>query len=365
MKPRLFNALSIGIGVLAGSWAVPVAANDGLVVYVECTSPEGMKSQGSGVLVSSEGHVLTARHVMPDGANCQASIGNNTRSKRAIRPSFASRKIDGGFDALLMEFGRDATETFPFASLCPVTDDLKGRPIIAKGFHASSFGAPSSTDGILSSTAINFEGLIETTAMTVNGKSGGPVFLRGSDAIVGIIAGASFTPQGVVSTYSMLATDAVISDLPMLTISKECLAMDGGFTKPDPDWGVVEVKDKQSDLKPSTTGYATGPEVLQTISTRDPSDEIVLHKEIAMIGKDQTNICLHNVSGSPKRLRVSGQEIIASAGLPITCAAIHKSGGHVQFAKQKSDGAFHLVGNFTVKPDIFAGQGITFRWTGN
>jgi|GEM_PF-4501952 len=214
------------IACLVALWpSTPAKASDALVVYIECTGQDGARSQGSGILVSADGHVLTARHVVPDGASCQASIGNNTRQKRGIRKSFETRKIDGDFDAVLMEFGKDTGEAFPFAQVCSITDALKGKEIIAKGFHADSFGAPSATDGILSNTNIDFSGMIETTAMTVNGKSGGPVFLKDTDKIVGIIAGAQFTAQGIVSSYKMLAIDAILGDLDMISAQPNCTRM--------------------------------------------------------------------------------------------------------------------------------------------
>lgn len=219
---RFSFLLSLGLSSIASAMPSPTLANDDLVVYIECAGKEGQTTQGSGVLVSENGHVLTARHVVPDGFECLASVGNSSLPKRGLRPSFQSNSINSKFDALVMEFGRNTGETFPFASLCTVTDNLKGSNIVAKGFHSGSFGAPSSTDGILSNTYIRPDGFVETTAMTINGKSGGPVFLQGTDNIVGIIAGAEFNVQGIVSSYSVLATNAVLGSVNLLTVAGEC-----------------------------------------------------------------------------------------------------------------------------------------------
>ncbi len=219
---RLVPTHALVVALAASVMATPAFANDDLVVYIECEGKNGDTTQGSGVLVSSQGHVLTARHVVPDGFLCQASIGNSTLPKRGVRPSFQSNNINDRFDALLLEFGRNAGETFPFALLCQVTEALNGSRITAKGFHAGSFGPPSSSDGILSNTYISFNGLIETTAMTTEGKSGGPVFLHGTNAIVGIIAGAQFSNLGIVSSYSILATNAVQGSVDLLTEARDC-----------------------------------------------------------------------------------------------------------------------------------------------
>jgi len=202
--------------------ARPAHASDETVVFIECSTDDGSLSKGSGVLVSGQGHVLTARHVVPEGSTCRASVGNNSLQLRGIQPSFAAQQMDEDFDAILLEFGTSEGESFEFAQVCPVTEALKGRDLIAKGFHANSFGGPSSTDGILSSSQIDFGGMIETTAMTVNGKSGGPVFLKDTGIIVGIVAGAEFTPLGIVSTYRVLSINAVLRDLDMLSIAQSC-----------------------------------------------------------------------------------------------------------------------------------------------
>lgn len=227
--------------LLAGLPASLAQANDKLVVYIECAAPDGSSSQGSGVLVSPDGHVLTARHVIGADSNCTASIGNNTREKRGIRPSYASRNIDDDFDIMVMEFGRDTEERFAFAPVCAMSGGLKGKEIVAKGFHKDSFGAPSTTEGVLSSTAINYDGIVETSAMTVSGKSGGPVFLKGTDNVLGIIAGAQFTAQGVVSYYGMLAADTVIKDLDMLQTPDACDVA-----------AVVEPLQNEDDVLPNT-----------------------------------------------------------------------------------------------------------------
>lgn len=238
-------------------------ANDALVVYIECTAPDDVKTQGSGVLVSEQGHVLTARHVVPKGAKCRASIGNSTREMRGIRPSFESRKIDGDFDALLMEFGADANETFPYAPICALSNDLKEKEIIAKGFHSDSFGPPSSTNGILSNIKPNFNGIIETSAMTVNGKSGGPVFLKDTDTILGIVAGAKFTNTGVVSYYGMLTADGVLDDLDLLERRDDCQTSRAKKDdRPSEDWDdtlVAAAPDTKKDAAATARRAKPGP----------------------------------------------------------------------------------------------------------
>jgi|GEM_PF-3906994 len=218
LKKQLLAGLGLGLATLVtGGYA---AANDALVVYIECSGPDGARTQGSGVLVNETGLFLTARHVVPKGSDCRASVGDNTKPLRKVRQNFRSNKIAESFDARLMEFG--ASEVFPNATACALSPALKGTAIVAKGFHADSFGSPSETEGVLSVAQPDPSGMIETTAMTVNGKSGGPVFLKDTNTIVGIIAGAQFTAQGIVSSYKMLAVDALLGDLDVLKQPQSC-----------------------------------------------------------------------------------------------------------------------------------------------
>jgi hypothetical protein len=48
---------------------------ESVIVYVKCKALDGKISRGTGVLVSSEGAVLTAKHVVPLGYTCLDEVG--------------------------------------------------------------------------------------------------------------------------------------------------------------------------------------------------------------------------------------------------------------------------------------------------
>lgn len=162
-----------------------VMAEDGIIVHIQCTSK---KSVGSGVIVSAEGHVLTAKHVLPNGSSCTASIG----STEGERFELTLLRIADNYDAALYKI--EAERAFPrYATVCPLE---KQREIRTAGFHSLMTGPPARKDGIVSTVKIE-NGAVQITAPVISGESGGPVFLKGTSSLVGIIKGADFDTMGL------------------------------------------------------------------------------------------------------------------------------------------------------------------------
>lgn len=201
------------------------AQSDALIVYIECrseTDPSSVR-QGSGVVVSAAGHVLTARHVAPDGYACRGALGNRADPLRGLIRTHHNLNLSPGIDGRVLRFVANEGEEFAHARYCRVNPDLVGRRLQAKAFHAQSVAGPSVTSGVLSTAIPSELGILETDVMTVAGKSGGPVFLEGSDAIVGIVAGAEFDPSGEPLYYGILVAEAFAVPLaPMLELADDC-----------------------------------------------------------------------------------------------------------------------------------------------
>jgi lysylphosphatidylglycerol synthetase-like protein (DUF2156 family) len=73
--------------------------------------------------------------------------------------------------------------------------ELKGQPLLAAGFFldaADPNWRPSPRDGILSSVYPDANGIVQTTVPTTPGMNGGPVLLKDTGALLGIVAGAVF-----------------------------------------------------------------------------------------------------------------------------------------------------------------------------
>lgn len=196
--------------------AAPSAAQgiDETVVFIECTSPGQTPRRGSGVLVSPEGHVLTAKHVvfgaaerMPDGTVCEGVIGNAKRGK----DEFFLQDFSRDFDAALLKLpGND----YPFLKYCRLNNRFQRQTVYATGFPLKSpTGVPSSRVGVLSTTQIPANGQIETDSTTTEGMSGGMVTLANSSHLIGIVSGVSIDPgTGIPSHWSVLAAQVLDDD---------------------------------------------------------------------------------------------------------------------------------------------------------
>lgn len=205
-----------------------------MVVYIECRAPDDPSDVrfGSGVLVSPAGHVLTARHVAPDGYHCAGAIANRTNPLRGLLRTHHTLTLDSAIDGTILRFAANPGETFSYARYCRVTPDLVGRRLVTKAFHQQSRAEPSTTVGVLSTSIPSETGILETDAMTVKGKSGGPVFLDDTDAIVGIVAGVQFDSSGMPAYFSILVAEVFALPLgPLLEEADDCGGSGDGAPK--------------------------------------------------------------------------------------------------------------------------------------
>ena len=189
----------IGLAVLP---ILPAAADeiDDTIVYIECKTPDGKVMSGSGVLVSAKGHVLTARHVVPEGGTCVGSPGvadPNTAARMIVQPSNLP------VDAVILRFSKAGP--YPFVRYCPLADWMVRRDIMIAGFPGKTeTGAVSYRKGVLSTVNPIANGMLETDGQSVAGMSGGPVFADRMKALIGIVAGAKFAADGTVSYFGIL-----------------------------------------------------------------------------------------------------------------------------------------------------------------
>ena len=172
------------------------------IVFIHCDTKEG-KVRGSGVLVSEQGHVLTAGHVVKDATGCQGSIGY--ANPEGGDPLIMQQQPTN-LDAALLRFNKPGP--FEYVKYCRLEDWMVRRDIYTAGYPGDTkTGTPSFRKGVLSSVFPNPDGVLETDSQTTAGMSGGPVFASDLKSLIGIVAGAHFDVLGTVGYYGILSTD--------------------------------------------------------------------------------------------------------------------------------------------------------------
>lgn len=214
---------------------------DQTIVFIQCTTAAGV-SNGTGVLVSADGHVLTAAHVAPEGASCAGSIGTADPGVLKRMVIDAARST---VDARLLRFSAQAD--YPFVGVCKLERGMARKPIIAAGFPANTrTGAVSFRQGVLSTVIADERGVIESDAQTVGGMSGGPVFSKNLAGIVGIVVGVEYNNEAEPS-YGILSATQIARDFELPASAKPCFAGEPTIELPfEASWDVVRHQpDKQ------------------------------------------------------------------------------------------------------------------------
>ncbi|RWP10023.1 MAG: serine protease [Mesorhizobium sp.] len=187
---------------ISAAAAAPAAAVERTIVYIQCTLG-AQTANGTGVIISPKGHVLTAKHVtLGPGSTCRGSIGvadPNALRMMVPRATNAPTNIDA---ALLQFVDPQEYASMPF---CKLEDWMVRRPIFVAGFPgATETGVPSFREGVLSTVFPSSDGILETDGQTVEGMSGGPVFSHNLAGVIGIVIRADFSTLGNISYYGIL-----------------------------------------------------------------------------------------------------------------------------------------------------------------
>ncbi|MFL6820026.1 MAG: serine protease [Bradyrhizobium sp.] len=215
----LFAGVCIGACLsITAVQAAPVDI-DRTIVSVRCAA-----GSGSGVVVSAVGEVVTALHVVKDGAGCFGTLGYASPSGGV---PLVLQQQNKDFDVALLRFTEP--RTYAFAKACRLEDWMVRSSIFATGYPGgTTTGVPSYRKGVLSTVFPNPKGVLETDGQTVAGMSGGPIFSSDLRALIGIVVGAQFAAGGGVDYYGILPFERIrgqfglaVADAPCYRKSRE------------------------------------------------------------------------------------------------------------------------------------------------
>jgi S1-C subfamily serine protease len=148
---------------------------------------------GTGIVITSDGEVLTNAHVVHGAANIQVTIGGSPHPAQVVGANTAADV------ALLRVSGVSGLAT---AALDTSADVHVGDDVVAIGNALDMPGSPSVTRGIVSGTDRSFEtssgtmtGLIQTDAPISSGSSGGAL-LNARGQVIGITTMTAASTRG-------------------------------------------------------------------------------------------------------------------------------------------------------------------------
>jgi S1-C subfamily serine protease len=144
----------------------------------------GGQSVGTGVIVSSDGEILTNAHVVEGATEIRVRLAGETEPREARLLA-----ADAGNDLALLRMSGDDFDAAVFADPSSVR---LGDEVVAIGFALGLDGDPSVTLGIVSALdrtigtdGTYLDGLIQTDAAISSGNSGGPL-VNARGEVVGI-----------------------------------------------------------------------------------------------------------------------------------------------------------------------------------
>jgi putative serine protease PepD len=150
------------------------------VVDIVASSRRG-SGEGTGIIISPDGYVLTNAHVVEGATRVSVATAGNSRAQSATVVG-----ADAAHDVALLKI--DGASGLPAAELGRSADVTVGEDVVAIGNALGLRGDPTVTRGIVSAlnrTVENLTGMIQTDAAINPGNSGGPL-LNSAGQVIGI-----------------------------------------------------------------------------------------------------------------------------------------------------------------------------------
>jgi S1-C subfamily serine protease len=168
-----------------------------VVVSIEATSNQGSfasTSAGSGIILTSDGEVLTNAHVVEGATSIRVTLAGESQARSAQLVG-----IDSSADLALLRIS--GVSGLHAADLGSSADLRVGNDVVAIGNALALEGGPTVTSGIVSALNRSIDtqsgrmtGLIQTDAPISSGNSGGPL-VNAAGQVIGINTAAAGSSQ--------------------------------------------------------------------------------------------------------------------------------------------------------------------------
>ena len=167
------------------------------VVSIEASSNQGAfssTSAGSGIILTSDGEVLTNAHVVDGASSIKVTLGGESRARTATLVG-----IDTSTDLALLKI--TGASNLPTVTIGKSADVAVGDDAVAIGNALALQGGPTVTKGIISAVNRSIDtdsgqmtGLIQTDASISSGNSGGPL-VNADGQVIGINTAVAASSQ--------------------------------------------------------------------------------------------------------------------------------------------------------------------------
>ena len=167
-----------------------IAAVQPVIVRVDATG-QGFQSSGSGIIIRSNGYIITNEHVIDSSTSITVTLSTNQQYTASVKAS------DSNIDLAIIQLN-NSPSNLPAAVLGSLSDVFVGENVTAAGFPLGPTlpGPASFTRGIVSAIrTIGGQRYIQNDVQINPGNSGGAL-VTNSGKVIGITT-ASVLPQNM------------------------------------------------------------------------------------------------------------------------------------------------------------------------
>jgi len=169
---------------------------------------DSFQASGSGVIIRSDGYVMTNQHVIEGATSITVTLSNDQQYPATVTGS------DAGIDLAIVKL-TGSPSNLPAAVLGSASDIVIGGVVVAAGFPLGPElpGPASFTQGIVSAIrTVNGQRYIQSDVVINPGNSGGALVARSNGKVIGITSAAVIQTGGDVEGINLAIPIDVMQD---------------------------------------------------------------------------------------------------------------------------------------------------------